>query len=107
MLSKSKYAIFGLLSIVILCCILKKGKEGYTLLGDNKFIKIGNAFRADECQTECEKDPHCKYVNRPSKLKSWEKGECWKSGQYDQHITGPQQTGNFKKKMVCGFILKV
>ena len=97
MLLKSKYVIFGLLSIIILCCILKKGKEGYTLLGDNKFIKVGNAFRADECQTECEKDPSCKYVNRPSKLKSWDKGECWKSGLLDQHTTGVIEKGNFKK----------
>tara|TARA_B110000444_G_C18781649_1_gene567736 strand:- start:428 stop:1057 length:630 start_codon:yes stop_codon:yes gene_type:complete len=94
----SKYIVFGLLSIIILCCILKK-KEGYTILGDDKFIKIGNAFRADECQNECAKDPQCKYVNRPLKLKSWEKGECWKSGLYDQDITGAAEKGNFKKKM--------
>ena len=100
MVSKSKYVMFGLLSIVILCCILKKGKEGYTILGDNKFIKVGNAFRADECQNECEKDPRCKYVNRPSNLKSWDKGECWKSGLYEQHLTGVVDKGNFKKRMV-------
>lgn len=100
MQSKSKYVIFGLLSIVILCCILKKENERFTILGDDKFIKVGSSLIASECQNECEKDPYCKYVNRPSKLKSWERGECWKSGLLEQNTTGVIEKGNFKKKMV-------
>ena len=42
MQTKEKYAIFGLLSIVILSCILKREKKDLQFLGEDKYIKIGN-----------------------------------------------------------------
>lgn len=111
----SKYIILGLLSIVILCSILKKNtKENYTILAEENgpadlggdhggYEKVGNAMMAKDCQDACEKDPHCKYVNRPARLKNYEKGECWKAKDYAQEVTGAKGKGNNNTPVVTWY----
>ena len=111
----SKYIILGLLTIVILCSILKiNTKENYTILAEEKgpadlggdhggYEKVGNAMMAKDCQDACEKDPHCKYVNRPARLKNYEKGECWKAKDYEQEVTGAKGKGNNNTPVVTWY----
>ena len=107
--------ILGLLFVIILCSILKKRNiENYTILGEEGgpadvgpeeggYKKIGNSFTAKECQDLCEKDPHCKYVNRPAALKNWQAGECWRASDYHQEITGKKASGNHNKPMTTWY----
>ena len=68
-------------------------QEGYELLAENGYKKLGNNMNAKECQEECLKMKNCKYVNRPRK----HKGKIFDS---------IRQRLNIKKEDRIGVLLK-
>jgi len=68
-------------------------QEGYELLAENGYTKLGNNMNAKECQEECLKKKNCKYVNRPRRhngkvLKEGKKGPCFMSTDFGQKAVG-------------------
>ena len=98
MKNKEIVIIIGAIILILVGGYGSKSVEPFNFLDDTtiKGKKIGSNLNATDCQNKCAELPNCKYVQRPSSLELWDKGDCYITEDDYQYKVGDMDDGSMK-----------